>query len=124
MKFEVKRQMIQEAGQKIKEFGFRVFIFDKDGFIFLFFTNDLGKRVGYVQVIETIRNNELSGLYEMLTYSSPGFSVDKAVEVTKEACQRALTMYAPGWYSGGAPYFKKLDDLMKAYKDREGFYEL
>lgn len=118
MKFEVKRQMIQEAGQKIKDFGYKVFIFDNDGFIFLFFTNDLGKRVGYVQV------NELSGLYEMSTYSSPGFSVDKAVEVTRIACQRTLTMYAPGWYSGRAPYFKKLDDLMKAYKDKKGFYEL
>ena len=118
MKFEVKRQMIQEAGQKIKKFGFRVFIFDRDGFIFLFFTNDPGKRVGYVQV------NELSSLYEMSTYSSPGFSVDKAVEVTRMACQSALTKGTPGWYSGRAPYFKTLDDLMKAYKDWEGFYEL
>ena len=118
MKFEVKRQMIQEAGQKIKDFGYKVFIFDNDGFIFLFFTNDLGKRVGYVQV------NELSGLYEMSTHSNPGFTVDKAVEITKEACQRALTMYVPGWYSGKAPYFKTLEDLMKAYKDTEGFYEL
>ncbi len=115
MRFETKREWIYEVGYKIKDYGYRVFVTDYDGFCFLHFTD--GNRVGYLQL-------DLGG-FSVITCTAPAFSVAKeVVDVTKEMCERALRMVCPGWYTGIAPRIRTFKELMGDYEGREGFYEI
>lgn len=114
MRFEVIRQWIYEVGYKIKDYGYRVFVTDSNGFCYLHFTD--GRRIGYLEL-------GLGG-FNVGMEGRPCYSVGRDVdEVTQEMCKRALTLGCPHWSDKGfIP--TTFDEFSKKNLNKEGIHEL
>lgn len=112
MRFETIRQWIYEVGYKIKDYGYRVFVTESNGFCYLHFTD--GRRVGYVQL-------DLGG-FSVSARTAPGLSVARELDdVTKDVCELALTCGIPSWHGGRIIFF---DEFAKKNLNKEGTNEI
>lgn len=112
MRFETVREWIYEVGYKIKDYGYRVFVTESNGFCYLHFTD--GNRVGYVQL-------DLGG-FSVSARTAPGLSVARGLDdVTKDVCELALTCGIPSWHGGRIIFF---DEFARKTLIKEGTNEI
>lgn len=123
MNWKIKKEMVNDAAEKIKSYGYRVFVFtdDKDGTCYGYFSD--GTYVGYFQ--------SDWNAYSVSMYGAPSVEVidgfkHQETTITKEICERATSGNVPNWAMRSAPYpiLYKLHELLSIYKTDNRFKEI
>lgn len=123
MNWEIKKEMVNDAAEKIKSYGYRVFVYtdDKIGVCYGFFSD--GNYVGYFQ--------SDWNAYLVSMYGTPSVEVidgfrHQETNITKEICERAVSGEIPMWAMRAEPYpiLIKLHELLNIYKNNDRFKEI
>ena len=121
MNWQVKKEMVLDAAEKIKSYGYRVFLVEDDRFGSYYGYFSDGNNVGYFQVDWYA--------YSVSKCIAPSISVidglrDKETQITREICEHALSDNIPYHGLKYKPRLHKLDELLNRYKDSEYFKEI